>query len=252
MRVHAPDQLDAYLYGLLHRGTAGDVAHYRTVCAGVGRVLELGCGDGRIAVPLAAHGLRVTGLDRDVARLDEARHAASVARVPDAFLRLVQGDMASFDLGERFDRVLIPFNGLYCLDDEAAVHACLERSRAHLVSGGMLWFDVYRVDPEDAPPAGRDPGPPVFLTEIRDGGRTVRVFETDAWDPGNQRIDVEYRFLIRDGDGTSTRSQRIRHRYLTRDQIVTALAATGFGDIRIRSGFDADADGGPWVVSAVR
>lgn len=248
-----PDDLDAYLYGLLHRGTRGDVAHYLDVCREAAHVLELGCGDGRIAVPLAAEGIRVTGIDRDPARLDAARRrAASDPRVPPGALTLVAGDMTSFDLEARFDRILIPFNGLYCLEDDDEVRECLLRVHAHLVPGGTLWLDVYPVEPSDAPPPGREPGPPTFLTEIVDGDRRVRVFESDRWQAEDQRIDVEYRFLIRDPSGAETRTQHIRHRYLTRDEIRAGLETAGFSAITVRSGFDGADRGGPWVVSATR
>src|SRR5271165_7218240 len=75
-----------------------------------GPVLELGCGTGRMLVPLAQAGLHVTGLDISQRMLERA--AEKRARLEAAQhdrVRLVQGDMTLFDLGEQFPLVIIPF-----------------------------------------------------------------------------------------------------------------------------------------------
>ncbi|MEZ4265484.1 MAG: class I SAM-dependent methyltransferase [Myxococcota bacterium] len=74
----------ARVYDLLHRGTPGDIAFYRHVCAGAASVLELGCGSGRVLVELARAGLTMTGLDHDPAKLARAvaepEHGSPAAR----------------------------------------------------------------------------------------------------------------------------------------------------------------------------
>jgi ubiquinone/menaquinone biosynthesis C-methylase UbiE len=64
-------------------GISGDVAFYERIARDTGgRVLELACGTGRITLPLAQAGLRVTGVDRSEAMLAIARHKlAAVAGV---------------------------------------------------------------------------------------------------------------------------------------------------------------------------
>ena len=94
---------------------AGDVAFYERVArefggeAG-GPVLELACGTGRIALPLAAAGLHVTGVDRSEAMLTMARCklAALPASVQER-LNFVNQDMSALDLAERFGFVFVPF-----------------------------------------------------------------------------------------------------------------------------------------------
>jgi SAM-dependent methyltransferase len=53
----------ARLYALVHRGNAGDVDFYVRACAGAARVLELGCGTGRVLRAVAEVAGHVTGLD---------------------------------------------------------------------------------------------------------------------------------------------------------------------------------------------
>lgn len=110
---------------------------------GARRVLELGCGTGRLTLPLAADGLvdgvSVVGLDRVPAMLAGAQ--AKLAAVPAALqaaVRLVGGDMRAFALAATFDLVGIPFNTLghlHTIDDQ---RACLTAAARHLAPGGRV------------------------------------------------------------------------------------------------------------------
>jgi len=82
---------------------------------GCRRVLEPGCGSGRMFGPLAARGLIVTGIDRSAAMVERAR-ARNAGTV-------VLGDMTDFDLDTRFDGAICPINTLGHLShDEVALH----------------------------------------------------------------------------------------------------------------------------------
>ena len=74
-------EYDPELYHLLHRGNPGDLRWYRQRCAGAQRILELGCGDGRLLVPLAQDGAQVVGVDASeamLARCAERFHRAGL------------------------------------------------------------------------------------------------------------------------------------------------------------------------------
>lgn len=107
------------------------------------RVLEYGCGTGRVTIALARAGLEVTAVDLSQAML--AHLAASLAGEPAsvrARVRLRHGDMRDLELGERFPLVLVPdgtFQHLYDADD---VRGFLTRVRQHLSPGGRLRLDV--------------------------------------------------------------------------------------------------------------
>src|SRR5262245_55351764 len=90
---------------------AGDVAFYeRLAREGSGPVLEIGCGTGRIAVPLAQAGLDVTGVDRSEAMLAVARRKfAALPTSVQAHVSLVNQDMTTLNLGRCFSFVFVPF-----------------------------------------------------------------------------------------------------------------------------------------------
>lgn len=109
-----------------------------------GTVLEIGCGTGRILLPIARAGCRVTGLDGSRAMLDRCR--AKLEREPTAVqsrVRLVLADMRDFDLGATYPLIIAPFRvvqHLTTVDDQLRF---LARVARHLAPGGRFVFDVF-------------------------------------------------------------------------------------------------------------
>lgn len=93
-------------------------------------VLDAGCGTGRVAIELARRGVEVAGVDVDPAMLEVARRKAPS-------LVWVEADLATLDLGRRFEVVLTAGNVLLFVahGTEAAV---VDRLARHLVQGGRL------------------------------------------------------------------------------------------------------------------
>ena len=154
MPEHAEPAADPFaqvarFYDLDLAGFDDDVALYLELAAG-GDVIELGCGTGRVAVPLAEAGLRVTGVDLSPAMLARARERAEGLR-----LRLVEGDVRTLDLGERFGSVLLPLGGLQHMATIAEVAAALATVARHLAPGGRAVVDVEAPHPDDWLPGPR-------------------------------------------------------------------------------------------------
>jgi len=111
-------------------------------------VVELGVGTGRLAVPLAGRGLRVTGVDASRAMLDRA-----AAKPGGEALRLVEADMAAPPLGdERFGVVLLAYNTLFNLVAEGDQARCLGWAAVHLAPVGSLLVEAF-VPEADRPTA---------------------------------------------------------------------------------------------------
>ena len=108
-------------------------------------VLDLGCGTGNHAIPLARRGYRVTGVDLSADMLVHAREKAAGIQLPEgsAMPMFIQGDVRNVDLGEQSDAVLMMFAVLgYQLSNED-VAAALRNVRRHLRPGGLFVFDVW-------------------------------------------------------------------------------------------------------------
>lgn len=138
-------------YRMLFAERTHDLPFYLRATEGLGggdAVLELGVGDGRVALALAGEGRRVTGVDRSpsmLAALEErlagAPHEARTRVEP------VLGDTRTLRLERRFARVLCPFNGVAHFHDRAALADFFATVRAHLAADGRFAFDVLIPDP---------------------------------------------------------------------------------------------------------
>lgn len=133
----------AHYYDLTHANLTADIPFVLQLAQQAqGPVLELGCGSGRLLLPLAQAGYTVNGLDNSVAMLAQAR--ARLAREPTALqnrVTLVEADMARFLLDGRYALILIPYNTFMHLDSTQAV-ATLQQVKMHLAENGRLFIDL--------------------------------------------------------------------------------------------------------------
>jgi SAM-dependent methyltransferase len=163
-------------------------------------VLELGVGYGRVLSMLASQpalepGRELWGLDidRGLIALAESR----LREVDGTTARLVHGDMCSFELERTFDRILIPYNAIYCLTTEQAVEGCFERVRRHLSKRGRLVMDAYTADDFAR---SRYVGPKRFehLVTAIEAGRRIEISERSVWDESTHTVTVSYRYAFLD------------------------------------------------------
>ena len=110
---------------------------------GGSRVLELGCGSGRLTIPVAQNGVDIMGADVSLPMLQSARAKAVTLGLKVPF---VQADMRQFEFGARFSAILIPGNSLLHLVTSKDLWQCLASVRRHLAPGGKLVFDISKWD----------------------------------------------------------------------------------------------------------
>ncbi len=213
------------------RGRVQDVAFYRDAAREFGDpVLELGCGTGRITMALAEAGKRITGLDLSERMLERAVKKRAALRVEARErVHLVQGNMAGFDLGEKFRLVIVPFRPFQHLLEVHEQMNCLECARKHLAPGGRLILDVFQTDAERMhdPVHMRE----TLVTEYNTAdGRQVKISErVAAFHRAEQINDVEMIFSIKHAGG---REERLVFawplRYFFRYEVEHLLARCGF------------------------
>ena len=120
-----------------------------------GPVLEYGIGNGRIALPIARHGIAVTGVDHSREMLDDlaVRLATEPAEVR-RHVRVIRGDMRTARVRARFPLVICPFNAALHLYTRGDVEQFLARVRDHLAPRGRFIVDLSIPSLEDL---ARDP-----------------------------------------------------------------------------------------------
>jgi SAM-dependent methyltransferase len=220
--IKGRQDLDFYLY---YADAAGDP------------ILELGCGTGRILLPMAEAGHRVCGLDFSTQMLARCRKKleAELLEVRER-VRLIQGNMVDFDLQERFRLITIPFRPFQHLLRVEEQMSCLRAAHKHLEPSGKIILDLFQTD-------ARRMHDPVHLQESEahaevtlPNGRKVRLAErTVAFHRAEQMNDVELIYYITHPDG---RKERLVHaftiRYFFRYEVEHLLERCGF---RVREVF---------------
>jgi len=142
----------ARLYDLDLLDDPGDLDLYLALADRAdGPILELAAGTGRLAVPLAEAGHRVTAVDLDPAMLGRARDRAAAAGVGADRLTLVEADLIGLRLPDAgtYQLAIIALNSLMLLGTRAGQRAALETMAAHLAPGGIAVVDVWLPDAED-------------------------------------------------------------------------------------------------------
>src|SRR6266496_2338717 len=215
------------------RTSSGDVEFYRTLVREAGgSVLELGCGSGRVLLPIARDGIACTGLDSSAAMLEELARKS-----PPENLRLVTGAMQDFDLGsQRFSLIFSAFRSFQHLLTVEDQLSCLQAVRRHLAPGGLFALDVF------APKLERIA---VFdekeFQEMlwRDGEDEIVRLTSVRRDPATQIMDVTFRHeRRRPGAPTESHDVQTRMRWFFRYELEHLLFRAGFSSVEVFGGFD--------------
>jgi SAM-dependent methyltransferase len=181
-----------------------------------GPVLEIGCGTGRVLLPIARAGVEIEGVDNSLPMLGIlkeklAREEASVR----ARVTLEPGDMRDFRLNRRFALVTIPFRPLqhmYTVEDQGKA---LSSAAAHVAERGLIALDVFypRFDRlfrglgEEALEAEWSPAP---------GSLIRRYYRKDAIDKIDQNLTLTFLFrTYRDGQLVSEEAETLKMSFYT-------------------------------------
>ena len=159
-----------------------------------GPVLELGCGTGRMAIPLAQHGLKVTGLDLVPGMLAAARTKAGSLPI-----QWIEADVRNFHLGQQFKFIFEGggvFMHMLTNADQDAFLACV---REHLAPGGRFAISQFFPHCSGLQTVSEEKD---WFTYLDKQGRTVRVSGTEHYDDLRQvKLETAIRRItVPDGD----------------------------------------------------
>lgn len=204
-------------------------------------ILELGCGTGRVLLPIARAGHHMTGLDLSEPMLARARaKLEKESKEVQERTRLVHGDMTDFDLSAAFRLVVIPFRPFQHLVSVEAQMACLRCVHAHLGNGGRLIMDFFHTDPRRVSDSAFLEERSTFADVTLPDGRRIRTTDRVVrFRRAEQRNDVEMIFYAQHPDG---RAERLVHafavRYFFRYEVEHLLARCGFRVLDVFGNFE--------------
>jgi SAM-dependent methyltransferase len=219
--VDGPQGYDASVYGdrmadlydelPTHPADADVAAACLAELARGGPVLELGIGTGRISLPLAAHGVPVSGVDASAAMVAKLRAKPGGDRIP-----VTIGDFAGVpvDRRERFSLIFIVYNTFFALCDVDSQRRCVENITGHLGPDGRFVIEAFVPDPSRFV---RDQH-----IEVRHVGIDSVVLSASRHDGAAQRVDS---MLVRlANDGVRTWPVRLRYSYPGELDLMAELA----------------------------
>ena len=212
-----------------------DVSFFRGLAERAGGpVLELGCGTGRVAIPLAEAGFQVVGLDRSapmLAMAAERRHV--LPAVVRRRLRFVEGDMTDFRLARRFALAFAAFRVFMALPDEQSQRSALFAIRRHLRPGGLLALDIFDPRLDLLTPEPRAPTERREFRHPTTGNTVVASVMSRTNDPVAQRFTQRWRFAEESPGGTQVREEfeDLTLRWTYRYEMRHLLELSGFEPI---------------------
>jgi SAM-dependent methyltransferase len=233
---------DTAYYASTYAKRSEDVAFYSSLArAHRGDVLEYGCGNGRVTIPIARglSGARsIVGVDLSRPMLADlrARRDLEDDRVSGR-ISAKHGDMRSVKLGRRFGLVICPFNALLHLYTRPDVERFLARVREHLAPRGRFVFDVSIPVAEEL---ARKPERAYFTPRFKyPGVGVVRYSERFEYEPLRQVLFVAMRFEPQ--SGAPPFMTPLAHRQFYPQELEALLHYNGFEVLSIDGDFEGPA-----------
>ena len=244
--------LEAELYDVFRGGDELDeIGFYSNVVAEKGgNCLDLGCGTGRVLIPLAEQGIDITGLDSSQFMVEECRSRTAAAGLS---AEIVRDDMRAFDLGRKFDLVIVPGASFQLFDERGDAVSALERARAHLLPDGLMVMSlfmpyyeiinealdgVWRLEKDEA---------------IGNDGERALCHVCAELDRCEQIMDMRHRFEVIERAGITVKSEmkHSRLRWYGKYEIELLLTSVGFQSVEIIGDFGEEEVGDGHAAMAV-
>ncbi|MDX1416489.1 MAG: class I SAM-dependent methyltransferase [Candidatus Promineifilaceae bacterium] len=202
------ERYDALYEEQMAQETADSVQALAELAAG-GRVLELAIGTGRVALPLAARGLSVYGIEAAEEMVAQMREKPGGSEIP-----VVIGDMAEARVDQTFDLVYIVFNTIFNLTTQEAQVRCFQNAARHLKPNGRFVVETVVPDLSGFEDGQRMKGSWARIDAVR--------FEVAIHDAVAQTVAFQ-RILI-DGEGTRITPHFMRYAWPSELDLMARLA----------------------------
>ena len=226
---------DPLFYEFHHEDYVQDIDYYVDLASRhkrKGPILELGCGTGRLTIPMAHAGARIVGVDLNdgllshmKGKLDKPGNEAVKKRIS-----LVQADILDLDIAEEFSLVLLPFNTLQHFHSMNEILTVLTRVKRHLKPNGRFVFDILHPELDYLADAGGRRGAKETIQHPHDG--TPWYFQERHEYDAKRQINYAFHYYRKQGsDGRPVGAETVfvlKQRQYFPQEIDFLLQAAGY------------------------
>jgi len=208
---------------------AEDIDFYKKIIPPRSRVLEIGCGTGRVAVELYRHGCSITGVDLSEAMLAEFDKKLRTDPEMRSRITLHLADMTTYDLETIFDWVIFPFRVFQSLKEDKERRACLLATRRHMGADSRAVISMFDPSPQALASWGKK-GVVDFDIELPGSKQRLRRIQNQiSHDEKAQVIISEHIYQVYDDRGVLEEyPDRLELGYLYPGQAGELFSSSGF------------------------
>lgn len=220
--------LEAQLYDQLDELAEFQDVEFYLLMAGLaeGATLDLACGTGRIALPLARQGREVWGLDCSLQMLEQL---SLKAREEGIAVETRVGDVRRFSLPRRFGSIMAPGFSLQLLEGEDEIVECLSCCHDHLETDGQLICSFYQ--PLEYLEGAARESPWALRKEVKVAGGELQAWQRYSLDKEKRIMWLENRYRVPESERQSVQETRMRLRWYGWEEVEAMMLRAGFSEI---------------------
>ena len=197
------------------------------------QILELCCGSGRLTIPIAKDGYRISGVDFTPSMLAQAEAKASKAGLAIDF---IEADIRMLDLPDKYDLIFIPFNSIHHLYRNEDLFQAFKVVKKHLKEGGTFMLDCFNPNIRYIVEGEKEQKTIAEYTTA--DGRAVLIKQNMRYENQTQINRIEWHYFI---NGAFDSVQNLDMRMFFPQELDAYLAWNGFTILHKFGNFDEDA-----------
>ena len=194
------------------------------------RILELCCGTGRLTLPIAKDGYKISGVDITSSMLDQANAKALEAGLTIDFIK---ADIRTLDLPEKYDLIFIPFNSIHHLYQNEDLFKVFNAVKNHLKEGGLFLLDCFNPNIQFIVEGEKEQKEIAKYTT--NDGREILIKQIMRYENKTQINRIEWHYFI---NGEFNSIQNLDMRLFFPQELDSYLEWNGFTIINKFGGFE--------------
>jgi len=183
-------------------------------------ILELCCGTGRLTIPIAKAGYKITGVDITPSMLEQAKAKATEAGLD---IEFIEADIRALDLPDKYDLIFIPFNSIHHLYKNEDLFIAFDAVKRHLKEDGIFLLDCY--NPNIQYVVGAEKQTQEIAQYKTADGRDVLIKQKMRYESSTQINRIEWHYFI---NGEFNSIQNLDMRLYFPQELDTYLQWKGF------------------------